>query len=531
MRAPLLAISCTFAALSLAVAQEPPPPAAPPGAAELAAAAQRTLKRLQEEAVSWTALFQLKGGVLRVRGLSSPTLRAARYRLAAASGQGAGQELLDVLMTGDRWYVREAGGLRGQYRPYEAPFTLPTALMFLFGAELRVVDVRALGVPLGFQEGVLTVTLPLPPRLAAALAEADRELKASGKQPPAELVQALREAPRIDVQAHTGLIVGGPVARGQLHVTDLVWSPEGVAAELAPPADLPDHAAPPDLSRPEDLVVVAHAGAWQPGQPAGDTDACLLDLKTGAHRRVPYAGALSLPGCFLPGRKAVLVLGAGQGGMHLVKVDLESGQNTPLGGAALQGGISLMPALSPDGKRVALLHRAASQGGLASRLHLLDLETDQVQAVGQPLDGAFLSWWPDGESILLLRRIHPQQQGAAPLEQVARLHLEDGRVEGLFPGRTPALIRRGQALRILFLAEDGAWKHCAEDGSDPQPLGDGQPRCSLPSPAPDGRRLLMLEARPPGAPGLVVVDVETGSRTPVEHPALQRGLWTIPAWR
>ena len=98
----------------------------------------------------------------------------------------------------------------------------------------------------------------------------------------------------------------------------------------------------------DDLVMIGHSPLWRPGAKTS-TDGRLLDLKTGRYRRIPFAGAEVLTGCFLAGRTRVAVTGLdamGDGALGLYDVDLKTGANRRLGGDVLAGGFTLFPVLS-----------------------------------------------------------------------------------------------------------------------------------------------------------------------------------------
>ena len=107
--------------------------------------------------------------------------------------------------------------------------------------------------------------------------------------------------------------------------------------------------------------MIAHSGIWRPGMKASDTDGRLLDLRTGRYRRIPFQEGTSLPGCFLKGRTEVAISGVDPfaGVFGLYEVDLKTGENRRLGGERLASGFTLMPALSPDGKTLAVLHKGS----------------------------------------------------------------------------------------------------------------------------------------------------------------------------
>src|SRR5262249_33495954 len=145
-----------------------------------------------------------------------------------------------------------------------------------------------------------------------------------------------------------------------------------------------DFTADPTEGETSELVMIGHNRLWQPGMKTGDTDGRLLDLRTGRYRRIPFRGETSLPGCFLKGGRRVVVPGhdSVRGLLGLSEVDLKTGENRRLGGELLDIGFSLMPALSPDGGTVAVLHRGASEGLKQVSVCLVDLKMGGARPLG-----------------------------------------------------------------------------------------------------------------------------------------------------
>jgi Tol biopolymer transport system component len=69
---------------------------------------------------------------------------------------------------------------------------------------------------------------------------------------------------------------------------------------------------------------------------------------------------------------------------------------------------------------------------------------------------------------------------------------------------------------------------CDLEGKKETPFGNGRKSYGFPSPAPDGKRLLMMKFRADGGPEPVVIDLTTGEEGAVPHSG---GLWAQPAWR
>ena len=94
------------------------------------------------------------------------------------------------------------------------------------------------------------------------------------------------------------------------HVTGFRWLKQIDPKEFATDGSKwDDYTDDPTLGDRNDLLMIGHCGAWRPGMPSPEADGRLLDIKTGRYRRIPFQGAMTLPGCFTRDRTSVLVTG------------------------------------------------------------------------------------------------------------------------------------------------------------------------------------------------------------------------------
>ncbi|MGA2500429.1 MAG: hypothetical protein ABSH20_22015 [Tepidisphaeraceae bacterium] len=100
-----------------------------------------------------------------------------------------------------------------------------------------------------------------------------------------------------------------------------------------------------------------------------------------------------------------------------------------------------------------------------------------------------------------------------------------GTVTPLCKGNDPVVLADN---KTIMFQNDGLWKTCDLEGKNVQLLGDGLKAHGFPSPAPDGRRLVMMKFAPPGLPKVVVLDIGQSSGRVVTNAP---GLWGQPAWR
>jgi hypothetical protein len=513
----------------------------PPDIGTLAGAGRATLERLKKQAATWTTTTQLPGGArVLVEVLASPAMRRTVLSIEA---QGRRSEVLRIIDRDGSWYATE-GRKAGRYRPYEAPFDLPSAY-FLFGRSgpQFVAEGADVGTFEKLNGGVATYRTPLAEPLRQQVTNTLGEWERLLRQQPGRaadpevkrtverLRDLLRNGTATEVQVATGMITRLGAADRQTEFHDFRW------LDRVPPGAFDvgatkweDFTGDPTAGGTEDLLMIAHSGAWRPGMKSGDTDGRLLDLRTGRYRRIPFRGAISLPGCFLKGRLRVAITGVDplSGNMGLYEVDLKTGENRRLGGELLASGFTLMPALSPDGKTLAVLHKGMTGRLLDTQVCLVDLATGEAKAVGEPRDMAFPSWLPDGKGLVLLHReaADPSDLTEPRTATIARMDL-DGRLTKIREGGEPVLLNDGKT--ILF--EDTrarTWQTCGLDGGDVKPYADGLSGYGFPSPAPDGERIVMMHFRQGIAPEPTILPIGGSDGKPA---LTAPGLWATPAWR
>jgi hypothetical protein len=514
-----------------------------PDIAELAKAGRATLKRLESQAASWTATTRLAGGTrVVVDVVATPAMRRSVLSLEA---QGRRAEVFRLITRDGAWYATE-GPKAGKYRPYEAPSDLPTTYFYLARSEPRCIA-QAEGADLGAYEGTeggvatyrTSLAEPMRKQLQGMLDQYEevkrRNPEQSAKPEVAESLNRLRDLLEkgipIKIQVATGMLVQSGTAERQTDLHDFRWldrvPADAFNVEGRRWEDFTDD---PTEGGTSELLVIGHSGIWRPGVKSHDTDGRLLDLRTGRYRRIPFQGATCLSGCFLKGRSRVVVLGSDalEGVMGLYEVDLKTGENRQLGGELLASGSSLMPVLSPDGNRLAVLHKGASGGILDVQVCLVDLKTGDARPLGKPHDVAFPSWLPDGKGLLLLarERINPSDPAGAKTDAIARMGM-DGRLTKIREGSSPVLLNDGAT--ILFQdTKTHTWQTCGLDGGDAKPFAGGLAGHGFPSPAPDGKRILMMRFRPDAAPEPLVLPIGKDQGKPA---ATAPGLWAMPAWR
>ena len=517
-RSPALALAGSLALLVVGAARAKDPP----DLAALRERGLRTVARLEAAPARWRATIDQAGGERLVVLVEQAS---ARRRLVEVwvERDGRRRQALALRVLDGRWDVAEEEGVSGRYRPFEAPFAHPALYLALLEAEPRALPAprpgaepqasRAVG-------GVATVREPLAPevrrRFEAGLAEA-RELLEQRPDARGDPVveRRVRRLMRIKdeletgaltrVEVETGLLVDRPLEPGLRVVFDELRLLDAVPPALAdpgsgaPPVDLSGDPGPGPF--PERLLL-ARSGLTY-GSTALAPDAVLVDLASGAARRVPFRGAACVPLGFVGPQRDALVLGDDGAGRALAVVALRAGVARPLSPGLPRGGDLQAVAVSLDGRQVALLHAA---GGAPARLWLVAVDTGQAVPRPAPPGLRGFAWAADGRH-LVVELEGPSEPTLALWSQ------ESGDLRPLGPGQAPVALPDGRTL--LAADRDGRWWRVdATTGARRGLVGDdGLPGLVAPSPAPGGREAVFLAPRPDGV-ALVRVDLESGARRP-----------------
>lgn len=539
--APILGALLALAAPALAQTPDPRSPT-PESFEALRERGARTAKLLQEKPAAWTLFYEVNEDFVLVEVVSAP--RLGRTMEVAIERLGARTKVLSILETEGRWLVAEADGISGAFRPWEAPLVhaaLLTPLARALRPETAADAPPELAAPRFADARSVTWAHPSPPEARQALERGEEELRAwRGESPenrPSEAVlrsrQAYLERTRRElaegyvtkIERDTGLVlVSGPPG-GRRALSSFAWLPEvpaeRFAAAGAPPLDLTSDPTQGDLTQ---LALLGQAGDWQPqASEVGARitfDARLVNVQTGVVRRVPFDLGPCLPGCFSADRRRVYVTArAPSTAAGLWEVDLRTRAKRRLGPEELATGECAFPALAPDGKTLAVIHRPP--GAHEGRVQLVDLATGAARPLGPALDGGCLAWLPTGKALLLAVR----RDG---MQLLVRLDL-DGRLEPLRPGSLPLVLPDGATVAFLDPAT-GAWcKTRLEPGAEAEPWLGGLRGHGSPALSPDGKRLLLVDAQgASGRPGPALIDLATGARRPLE---VGRGAWGFAAWR
>ena len=291
---------------------------ATPDPAALVRAGRATMQRFRTQSASWTVTTESPAGARFIAEVE--TTPQMRQIVLSVEAQGRRAEFARVIQRDGIWYVTQPG-TAGKYCPYEAPIDFLTGYFYLSRADLLFVvrdNAAGLGAYTGTKAGVATYRSPVPEPTRRLLETtiADYEAAVRAKPGNPELAKAmgtmkdlLERGIETRVDIASGMILQYGTAQRQSRVVDFRWrdhiDPKDFAVDGRRWDDFTDDPTAGDL---DDMVMIGHSPLWRPGAKTS-TDGRLLDLKTGRYRRIPFAGAEVLPGCFLAGRTRVAVTG------------------------------------------------------------------------------------------------------------------------------------------------------------------------------------------------------------------------------
>lgn len=263
------------------------PAAAREKLAELGAA---TIERLATEPASWTAIHDNALGFSFVK---SVVAGADSQITLGEFVDGKAQVQAKITVRGGTWHVVE-GDQRVKYRPFEAPLKLPmlyfclsrSGLLPALAETLR--DARFDGESKGIAFFRVDAEGPMREQ-AQAMVDRIRSLEASNPNTVSERVRdqaaslddTLKNGERIGVDKRTGIIVQSGIFGRRIRINSFRWIDAAPDSQFAiDGVEWRDEttALANDAS---ELAMFGHCGAWRPGMPTPETDAVLVNLRTG----------------------------------------------------------------------------------------------------------------------------------------------------------------------------------------------------------------------------------------------------------
>lgn len=495
-------------------------------------------KRLASSRAQWITDITLPGGaVATIATLRTPT--ASRY-IVSVSFNGQSEELVRVIERDGIWYVRDHHS-RATYRPYEYRgensllyISLVRSVPIFLTADSRA----AIGNVVSTDSKTATFSAPVPDPIARQVKNMIAQVEQLKRAQPGnalspEAADMLAKMKSFQVQGITtvvdlsnGLIIENRSFKLPTVTHDFHFIDHDDSAEFATPGNWEDNTSDPTVGDVNELLMIGHYPDFTPGMKTPDVDGQLFNVKTLQFRRLPFHGALSMPGCFLPGRTRVVVTGVdlNGGANRPYLLDLRTGENRALGGALTEVGTTMFESLSPDGKHVVCQRVGTNEDVLKSDVLVIDLPNGHAHQVGEPMDVGPVYWTPD-RRLLLLRRESRNVNG--PAQCFVSIMDLNGKVTDLRRGDQVTPLADNQ--RILFQDEaTQLWHTCDYRGQNDSLFGDGLAHYGFPAPAPDGKRILMMHFIEGQAPIPTLLAVGQSSGTPLTQAP---GLWASPRWR
>jgi hypothetical protein len=349
----------------------------------LADAGAQTANRFAAEPSSWQTVHAINGGEALLSFLHTPTRERIIFSIESRTGS---REVLRLVRRDEQWLVHDKKGYH-KYRPFELPTEDSLFYICLLSSRPEFFQRADEQSRRTFKEIVgktAAFVAPLPEgtadTLRKSIADIDTLLAQNPGAPSAASLRArqaraqlvLETGSPIKIDTETGLILSQGLDRFRTEFREFSFLPQIPDGEfkLESP-DWDDYTTDPTADSTagnraghlDDLLMIGHSPAYQPGSRDYELDGRLFDLSTGKFRRIPFQGPVCLPECFLPGRKSVIVNGMdiAHGSLRPFRIDLSTGENHPLGGEALDYGFTVGGDLSPDGEAVVVgsagLHR------------------------------------------------------------------------------------------------------------------------------------------------------------------------------
>ena len=489
--------------------------------------------RLEAGPARWTMrATTATGAKFGLRIVSAPPDFEARILLKPDTNRP--EPFARVVARNGKWAVEEFGGLKGIYRPWEAPFSYELVALLLSEAWPPPYVRSDEHVLKGTIGDTVTVRAPLSDRQRRLAESFLEEAAGMGVQPGpgSELgrnLKAIRtllqEGNRLRVDRRTGLMERVVLGEMQLEYSRVEWMNE--RPEIPNLNSYPDFSAPLPDDR-DGLIMIGRTGSWRPGHPEMSSGGQLLNIETGKMTRIPFMGMSCQPGCFSDQRGKVVVTARehdGSGvGLHLI--DLQTGEQMRLGGAAFAGGICNYPVLSPDGRTLAVTF---SRRKFTRQIYFLTPEDKDPRPVGAPHDIRGLSWLGDGSGLIgLIGNRDTEAAGPGKAWKIVRFDRQG--VPAVIRSNVGsfALVAGRHRDLILFQDHDGLCYTSDREGREIRKVGDGLRDLASPAVSPEGGHVVMLARDEKKQSWPVVVDLESGKRFPVK---VERGRWLSPAWR
>lgn len=508
----------------------------------LVQAGKQTAERYLVEPSSWTVLHELPSEETIEIKMVSDTDRTSWSFSSIRLGQT--NHICRFLETYDAWYVIEEKRVT-KYRPREAELPLPSGYELMDWSQIMSISSEEEMEGTVFyrrDKGIYHYYIPLDKENRAALAQNLRGLEAFRAQgdksmESLDMKKVLEVFPEF---LYKGIPQGVYESSGLLahyrrnaiisRMKDFRFMQDMPTAAFAIPPDreMVDLTKPLTATELEKYILVQRdprftADLYLPG-----TDGYLFNPATGERRRLPYYDNTSIPVGFLADRTEVLVIGGNitEDRNELFKIDLKTQEHTAIEHDIPEGISLLSAALSPDGKKLAIVQQSL-RDVQKNQVRILDLETGKSKLLGKEeyMEEA-VSWLPDGKGVIVNRISYSLISRADRIKgNVVRLELT-GKSKVLMPGNSAIVLPRWKKLLYREI-KTGLWHTSDLDGKNSQLYANGLKDHIDPAISPDGTQIFFSLQSEKMLPRLTLFEFGRAEGKPVSH---LPGYLSKPVW-
>lgn len=506
--------------------------AASPKIQELVDKATATRSKLQDSTCSWKiTLGPGDGQGVEIHTTQTAKLTAFRFTIIQGTKRDSAG---DLFIDEQFWYSRNLLAPPAKCRPYEADLFLPSFYALLVLAQPRYADIALLDqaelvrttnglVHLLLKSGPAYENTKLLLAKLSRLYEEDPALRSDPKIKKTfdNLRLAVEKGIELAVDDQTGLLRKFQIKPGYFaSVSELSWT---ARPPVLPKEQWVDRTGVPEGLGENDLIMFGHAALAE----TKDLDTYLLSPRSNQARRIPARGGVTLPGCFLPGRRTALVHEQNllNGGLSPRRVIFETGESEEFFPEVFKGyHMSFGGSVSPDQKSVALLMMRDIGEIDRKQILTVNLADGTATKIGAPQDYTSVHWLPSGKEFLAGRMEWIADPHVPPPRSVCIIDLQ-GRVKKIADGDQPVPLPPN---RILFQRKNGSWATMTSNGSSVRSFAPRLPEnCGFPAVSPDGKKVLFIQFGDSAPLGRAMVDIASGEITTVQN---KSGVWTTPVW-
>lgn len=500
---------------------------------ELYRTADKSAERLKSDPASWTMVRNTASGQIAV----DVVRHGDDFRWIAKIQTAEGSvEAVRIICHEGIWYVT-TGKRTSKFKPFEATNVSPTVFAVLSACNPhspRDVFTDPLEIR-SWNESQVILHGPLIGMVKDLI---DASLVGLGKADAADpnaaatreqLEEMKQNGTEVTVERDTGFVT-------KVQMTDPAWSMENFkwldtapteALQVKDQVQVDETRSILELQRGENFLMTLFPSVDAAAND-GLGNVMLINRLNGQFRRVPCRRGTTTHGCFSADRTKVYVVGLHPDRLlnQVVEVDLATGANYEVC-PDLQNSMTVYPALSPDGKKLAVLRHAPGMPVEQTRVCVIDLAARMANDIGSPGDYKAPEWLPDATGFILTRT--ERLAGAQPITTLCRLSL-NGNMTSLRPVFYARIL--GDQPRIIFQEKEGGeWKSCDLQGGDVQRVGDGLLHLSYAAPGRSGKAAILvstLVSTTSDGFRAFLVDLATSKR---ERIPLPEGFWWLPSWR